>query len=70
MHIFSCGVQDEVRIGDSMSIVILDVASDHVRVGVRSPGQHPEYQEEILYLSPGEQLTERVSGARGQLVEI
>lgn len=70
MHIFSCGIQDEVRIGDSMSIVILDVASDHVRVGVRSPGQEPEYQEEVLYLSPGEQLAARASEIRGQLVEI
>ena len=48
--VFSCGVQDEVRIGDSVSIVILEVAEDHVRLGVTSPHQVPEYQEQVIYL--------------------
>lgn len=60
MHIFSCRVRDKVRIGNSMSVVVLDVAGDHVRLGVTTPGQIPEYQEEVIYLadSPDADLDE------------
>ena len=52
--VFSCGVQDELWIGDSVSIVVLEVAEDHVRLGVTSPHQVPEYQEQVIYLRDDE----------------
>lgn len=49
--VISCQVQDEVRIGDSVGIVILEVADNHVRLGITSPHQVPEYQEQVVYLT-------------------
>lgn len=51
MHVLSCRVRDEVLIGDAVRIQILEVAEDHVRLGVHSPDQVPEYQEQIIYLT-------------------
>lgn len=71
MHIFSCRVQDEVRIGDSMRVVVLDVAGNHVRLGIRSPGRIPEYQEEVIYLAASpETMADEPAPADLRLVEI
>lgn len=51
MLVVPCDVRDVVRIGDSVSIVVLEVFDDHVRLGVTSPGQTPAYQEHTLYLA-------------------
>ncbi|HEX6986648.1 MAG TPA: carbon storage regulator [Planctomycetaceae bacterium] len=67
--VISCRVQDEVRIGDSVNIVILEVAEDHVRLGVTSPHQVPEYQEQIVYLTgDGDEETDGTAEAGRQLV--
>lgn len=51
MHVLSCGIRDKVLIGDEVCIEVLEVAEDHVRIGVHSPDQYPEYQEQVLYVS-------------------
>jgi sRNA-binding carbon storage regulator CsrA len=67
--VFSCGVRDEVRIGQSVSIVVLEVAEDHVRLGVTSPNQVPEYQEQVIYLTDGgDEETDGTAEADRQLV--
>ncbi|MGC1273178.1 MAG: carbon storage regulator [Planctomycetaceae bacterium] len=49
--VISCQAQDEVRIGDSVGIVVLEVTESHVRLGITSPHQVPEYQEQIIYVA-------------------
>ena len=67
--VFSCRVQDEVRIGDSVSIVVLEVAEDHVRLGVTSPHQIPEYQEQVIFLTgESDEETDGTADAGRQLV--
>ena len=51
MLVIPCRVRDELEIGDSISVVVLEVAGDHVRLGVTSPDQVPTYQEQTVYLS-------------------
>ncbi|MBA3314245.1 MAG: carbon storage regulator [Planctomycetota bacterium] len=51
MLVVPCDVQDVVRIGDSVSVVVLEVFDDHVRLGVTSADQVPEYQEHTLYVA-------------------
>ena len=51
MHVISCRVQDELRIGETVSIVVLEVADDHIRLGITSPHQEPEYQEQVVFLA-------------------
>ena len=71
MQVFSCQTRDEVRIGDSISVMILDVAGDHVRLGVRSPGEFPEYREEVVYLtSPPSNRSDEFAPSDPHLVEI
>lgn len=51
--VISCQVRDEVRIGDAVGIVILEVADTHVRLGITSPDQIPEYQEQVIFVADG-----------------
>jgi sRNA-binding carbon storage regulator CsrA len=51
MHVISCRVQDELLIGDETRVTVLEVGDDHVLLGITSPHQIPEYQEQVLYLS-------------------
>lgn len=51
MHVVSCDVRDVLQIGDSVCIQVLEVGDDHVRLGVTSPDQVPEYQEHTLYVA-------------------
>jgi carbon storage regulator CsrA len=51
MLVVSCDVRDILQIGETISIQVLEVGDDHVRVGVTSPEQIPEYQEHTLYVS-------------------
>lgn len=66
MLVVSCDVRDVLQIGDSVSIQVLEVGDDHVRLGVTSPDQIPEYQEHILYVAcdvidePSEDVVELV----------
>ena len=50
MHVVSCQVRDELRIGESIRVAVLEVADDHVRLGITSPFQDPEYQEQVIFL--------------------
>lgn len=51
MLVVSCDVRDVLQIGNSVSIQVLEVGDDHVRLGVTSPDQIPEYQEHTLYVA-------------------
>jgi carbon storage regulator CsrA len=51
MLVVSCDVRNVVQIGDSVSIQVLEVGDDHVRLGVTSPDQIPRYQEHTLYIA-------------------
>jgi len=67
--VISCQVQDEVRIGDSVGIVILEVADNHVRLGITSPHQVPEYQEQVVYLTDAsDEQADDAAGLDRQLV--
>lgn len=72
MHVISCRVRDEVCIGDSVRITVLEVGQDRIRLGVTSPHQFPEYQEQVVYLGDefGEEETTEPARADRRLVEI
>jgi len=51
MLVVSCDVRDVLQIGESVRIQVLEVGDDHVRLGVTSPDQVPEYREHTLYVA-------------------
>jgi sRNA-binding carbon storage regulator CsrA len=51
MLVVPCDVREVVQIGDSISIRVLEVFDDHVRLGDTTPSQVPEYQEHTLYVA-------------------
>ena len=69
--VISCQVRDEVRIGDSVGIVVLEVTESHVRLGITSPDQVPEYQEQIISVADGfDGETDGTAEADRQLVGV
>ena len=51
MHVISCRVRDAVCIGDSVRIEVLEIAEHRIRLGIASPHQFPEYQEQVIHLA-------------------
>jgi sRNA-binding carbon storage regulator CsrA len=49
--VISCRVRDELVIGEETRVTVLEVGDDHVLLGITSPHQVPEYQEQVVYLS-------------------
>lgn len=71
MHVISCRVRDEICVGDSVRIAVLEVSEDRIRLGVTSPGQFPEYQEQVIYLTDDARTEADAFAAAGRrLVEI
>lgn len=71
MHVISCRVRDEVCIGEDVRIVVLEVTEERIRLGITSPYQFPEYQEEVIYLMGGpDQGTDWSADADHRLVGI
>lgn len=71
MHVVSCRVRDEVCVGDSVRITVLEVADDRIRLGITSPDQFPEYQEQVIYLTDdSDEECDRLAAAESRLVEI
>ncbi len=50
MHVVACHVRDELRIGESIRVAVLEVSDDRVRLGITSPFQNPEYQEQVIFV--------------------
>ena len=71
MHVISCRVRDEICVGDSVRIAVLEVAEDRIRLGVTSPGQFPEYQEQVIYITDAaETSADDLTESDRRLVEI
>ena len=70
MHLISCGVWDEVCIGDEIRVAILEVADDRIRLGITSPHQFPEYQEQVIYLDDEDGESEGLPAADRHLAAI
>jgi len=71
MHVISCRVWDEVCIGESVRIIVLEVAEDRIRLGITSPYQFPEYQEQVVYLADGaDEEADGLAESGRHLVEI
>jgi carbon storage regulator CsrA len=51
MHIFQRGVDESLVIGDDVTVTVLDVQPDSVRLGINDPNQFPAYWEETLYFN-------------------
>ncbi len=47
MLVLSRGRGEEIVIGDDISIVIVDVRGDRVRVGVNAPAEIPVHRREV-----------------------
>ena len=50
MQVISRRANEGLVIGDEISVTILDVQEDHVRLGISSPNNDPTYWEQTLYL--------------------
>jgi len=60
MLIFSRRANEGVVIGDNISVTVLEVGEDHVRLAVSSSGDSPCYEEHVLYLASAEQEYEEL----------
>lgn len=54
MHVFSCQIRDVLVIGEEARIEVLEVDGNRVRLGITSPHQVPEYQEQVVCLGDDE----------------
>ena len=50
MRIYTRGANQSLRIDQEITITVLSVHSDHVKLAVHSPHQTPSYWETDLYL--------------------
>lgn len=48
MHVFTRGVNEGLMIGDDLTVTVLDIQADSVRIGISCPGNDPPYWEEVL----------------------
>ncbi len=51
MHVFQRGVAESLVIGADVTVTVLAVEIDCVRIGITDPRQTPAYREEVLYLA-------------------
>ncbi len=58
MQVISRRANEGLVIGDDISVTILDVQKDHVRLGISSPNSDPAYWEQTLYLEQAETAAE------------
>jgi len=49
MQIIARSVNEGVVIGDNVRVTVLEIQSNHVRLGIETPNQIPFYREEVLY---------------------
>jgi carbon storage regulator len=52
MHVISRGVNEGLVIGDDISVTVLEVQDEFVRLGICSPNEVPAYREETVYMQP------------------
>jgi len=50
MQVFLRGVDESLLIGDDVTVTVLEVQPDAVRLGISDPSNVPSYWEETLYL--------------------
>ena len=49
MQTIARSVNEGVVIGDNVRVTVLEIQSNHVRLGIETPNQAPYYREEVLY---------------------
>ncbi len=49
MLILTRKIGEKVHIGDNVTVTVLDVRGDQVRVGIEAPKEVPVHREEIFY---------------------
>lgn len=54
MQLISCRVNEGLVIDHEISVTVLDVQDDHVRLGISSPNDSPSYREETLFCEAAE----------------
>jgi hypothetical protein len=58
MHIISRRVEESLMIGDDISVTVLEICEDHVRLGITRLSDVPDYWEQTLYLASNEAVQE------------
>jgi len=58
MQIISRQVNEGIQIGEDVSVTVLNICDDHVRLGLSSPNEQPAYWEQTLYWEPAEATRE------------
>jgi len=54
MQVMTCRVNEGLIVGENISVTVLDIFEDHVRLGISSPNAQPSYWEQMLYWKPAE----------------
>jgi len=50
MQVFDREVNEALVISENLSVTVLEIQSDFVRLGIAERGCDPEYREETIYL--------------------
>jgi carbon storage regulator CsrA len=53
MRVFLRGVNESLIIDHEMEVRVLEIQADHVRLGISTWGEFPDYWEETVYLTQG-----------------
>ncbi len=54
MQVISCAENESIEIGEHLTVQVVEIHDDHVRIGITSTDESPSYREEILYLETNE----------------
>jgi len=54
MHVISCAENESIEIAENITVTVLEIDEDSVRVGIRSPFGEQTYREETLYWEKNE----------------
>jgi carbon storage regulator len=49
MHFIARRTNEGLVIGDDIEVTVLEIQSDHVRLGISSPNEIPAYWEQTVY---------------------
>jgi len=58
MQVISCRVNEGLVIDHEITVTVLNVQEDRVRLGISSPNETPSYREETLIWEPARALPE------------
>ena len=65
MLILSRNIGESIRIGDDITLTVLDVRDNQVRIGIKAPKEVPVHREEIYQKIQAQSVDQVVSDVNG-----